>query len=192
MIEIPTFDVITPFAQDLRLVCPINAGSYNRGDLSYSITGSGVTQIILPWTPVSSAWVEVYVDDNRLLNPRLNSQLGAGAFENFNVTGNRIDFAIPHSGTIKVVCDSTPNIDSGGLIIPIKNIQGAHSVRASLYFEPVILTQPKFGYARLSTDRESMVYVPQTGFIGYDAFSYCIINNRGQHSRNRCVNISVK
>lgn len=50
----------------------------------------------------------------------------------------------------------------------------------SFYGEPVVLTQPKLGYVRMSLDRKQLVYVPFPNTTGLDSFSYTIMTQRGQ------------
>jgi len=61
----------------------------------------------------------------------------------------------------------------------------------ALYSEPVIITQPYHGYARLSADRKNIVYVPEVGYTGNDTFSWSMINQHGQIGDPKCVSISV-
>ena len=68
----------------------------------------------------------------------------------------------------------------------VKELQGI-----SLYTEPVIITQPQHGYARLSGDRQSIAYVPNVGYKGNDTFSWAMINQHGQISSPKCVQIKI-
>lgn len=68
----------------------------------------------------------------------------------------------------------------------IKELQGI-----SLYTEPVIITQPQHGYARLTGDRQSIAYVPSVGYKGNDTFSWAMINQHGQISSPKCVQIKI-
>lgn len=61
-----------------------------------------------------------------------------------------------------------------------------------LYSEPVIITQPYHGYARLTTDRKGIAYVPDLNYVGGDAFSWALINQHGQIGDPKCVYISVR
>lgn len=61
----------------------------------------------------------------------------------------------------------------------------------ALYSEPVIITQPYHGYARLSTDRKNIVYVPDVGYVGNDTFSWSMLNQHGQIGDPKCVSITV-
>lgn len=68
----------------------------------------------------------------------------------------------------------------------LKELQGI-----SLYSEPVIITQPQHGYARLSGDRQSIAYVPNVGYKGNDTFSWAMINQHGQIGAPKCIQIKV-
>jgi hypothetical protein len=62
----------------------------------------------------------------------------------------------------------------------------------ALYAEPVILTQPVHGYARLTTDRQSIAYVPNLNYVGNDTFSWSLITQHGQVGTPKCVYIRTK
>lgn len=66
-----------------------------------------------------------------------------------------------------------------------------HTEGIALYSEPIIITQPYNGYARLSTDRKSIAYVPRLGYVGNDTFSWAMINQHGQIGDPKCVTITV-
>ena len=68
----------------------------------------------------------------------------------------------------------------------------SHSEGIGLYSEPVIITQPYHGYARLTADRKGIAYIPNLNYTGNDAFSWALINQHGQIGEPRCVNISVR
>lgn len=62
----------------------------------------------------------------------------------------------------------------------------------SHYAEPVVLTQPLHGYARLSIDRKSINYTPFYDFKGYDSFSYTLITQHGQEGIPKNVYIRIE
>ena len=82
---------------------------------------------------------------------------------------------------------TTPGIISGFGNATVTKLQGI-----SLYAEPIIITQPLNGYARLTTDRKSIAYVPNVSFKGVDTFSWSMINQHGQIGTPKCVQITVK
>ena len=79
-----------------------------------------------------------------------------------------------------------PGIISGFGNATVKQLQGI-----SLYSEPIIITQPRYGYARLTTDRQSIAYVPNVNYKGFDTFSWSMINQRGQIGTPKCVQINI-
>ena len=66
------------------------------------------------------------------------------------------------------------------------------AISNGLYSEPVVLTEPMHGYARLSADRQSIVYVPNYKYVGMDTFSWTLITQHGQVGEPKCVYIRVK
>lgn len=60
-----------------------------------------------------------------------------------------------------------------------------------LYSEPIIITQPVNGYARLTADRQRIAYIPDMNYVGNDVFSWSMINQHGQIGVPKCVNITV-
>ena len=61
----------------------------------------------------------------------------------------------------------------------------------ALYAEPVIITQPVHGYARLTADRQSIAYVPNLNYVGNDTFSWSLITQHGQIGTPKCVYIKI-
>jgi hypothetical protein len=191
MFLVPNRDVIIPFGEDRFIRRAVNNLADMRGENRTIISCNNTTSVVLSFTPTCPDWVEIYKDGFRIMNSRVSSITGGTLYETFNVQGRTITFTQPMTGTIVVVCDTVARIQWNASIIQVDNVQGFKTARASLYIEPVIVTEPVNGYARLSTDRMSMVYLPKNGFVGDDSFSYCLINNHGQYSRNYCVNITV-
>ena len=60
-----------------------------------------------------------------------------------------------------------------------------------LYCEPVVLTQPLWGYARLTMDRRGLLYVPYKNFQGTDAFTYTLMTQHGQIGQPRVITVDV-
>lgn len=88
--------------------------------------------IILDFIPVSDLWIEVYLEEYRVINPHyLTKRTGAWPYEVFNVQGNKIFFNHPIKGNVKVVCDTITHTDAetsktpgvAGLHIDFQNIQ---------------------------------------------------------------------
>jgi hypothetical protein len=196
MVLVDNRRVVIPFLKDIYKEVAINNISIvSRGENRYvQIFNDAISQIALPFKILCEDWVEVYVDGKRLLNPRLYSNLGGTEYEKFNIVGQTLIFKESIFGEIAVISDTnvpTAEEEKAGVLIEIENAQGYKSKTISLYHEPVVMTPPEFGYARLSFDRKSILYVPYPGFSGMDQFNYCIINNHGQQSRNRCIRIKV-
>jgi hypothetical protein len=64
-------------------------------------------------------------------------------------------------------------------------------VESGLYAEPIVITQPVHGYARLSTDRRKIVYVPDVNFAGTDYFKWSMITQHGQIGDPICIEVTV-
>lgn len=71
------------------------------------------------------------------------------------------------------------------------NTQIHYRVGDSIYAEPIVLKQPLHGYARISKNRQNILYVPDKDFIGNDVFSYTLMTVHGQIGVPRCVHIEV-
>ena len=80
-----------------------------------------------------------------------------------------------------------PGIISGFGNATVTKLQGI-----SLYSEPIIITHPTHGYARLTADRQSIAYVPNANFKGFDTFSWSMINQHGQIGTPKCVQINIR
>ena len=82
--------------------------------------------------------------------------------------------------------------------INVTNVQGAKTVGlnpgdlyAGTFCEPMILSLPTNGFVRLTDDHLSLVYVPNQGFHGTDAFSYTVLTDRGQIAAPQCVYVTI-
>lgn len=84
------------------------------------------------------------------------------------------------------------NSASGVNSLGFYNTMIAARVGDSLYSEPVVLSQPNFGYVRLTADRTKMVYVPFPNFSGQDSFAYTLMTQHGQIGMPKCVYVEVK
>jgi hypothetical protein len=286
MIRIPNYNVVVPTVPELRLTGKRRLDpTGDRGELVHTFTATETTVVTLPWIPTASEWIEVYIDNIRLINPRITSALGGSLFEVYNLISNNIlQFTRPITGEVKIICDTKATHWWGSVIINPKNNQaefeyktlhdfnfydwpiiggsatgfnykiyyepgpkfesnsyvlvdnceptifnGNYQVKSStlgsvtfmantaarttmtksgkisgfgngtvkktvgisLYSEPVIITQPYYGYARLTTDRQSIAYTPNIGFIGVDTFSWALINQHGQIGDPKCVTIQI-
>lgn len=191
----------TGYVSNLRLVngsavyasTASTASTYDRGENYFSmIADENVNEINLPFKPLCTEFTEVYVDGIRLLNPRMFNVVGGTFFQSYNVSSNVVIFnSISVKGFIEVISDTKVVPEDDSVFINFKNAQGVNAVGLSLYCEPVVVTRPENGYARLSLDRKSLVYRPKINFNGIDSFSYCLINNHGQQSKVACIYIQV-
>lgn len=167
-----------------------------RGHEEQTVQLDNETEIILNILVINKAWVEVYLDGFRLIN--YTRDFGSTLLT-YNILEDRIVFSEPVTGSVRIISDNPDFSEgAGGLIIPVSNVQGARTVATgsgqhfgALHCEPVVLTQPAFGYARLTSDRLSIVYVPPVNFNGGDAFSYTVISDRAQIAEPKCVFIQV-
>lgn len=191
MIEVKNRRVVIPFLEDVEITVPKNTRTYDRKEQVFSTTSAEVYQITLPFTPLCTELTEVYEDGIRRINPRIERIPGGTSYSEYNVFGNTINFQNAISGDVKVVCETEPYPQYNVTTIEIDNAQGYLSVGISLFHEPVIITEPTNGYARLSFNRKELVYLPKMQFTGKDSFSYTLINNQGQFGNPRCVYVTV-
>lgn len=99
-----------------------------------------------------------------------------------------LDAAVPRIDDVPTKSYITkPGTISGFGNATVKQLQGI-----SLYSEPIIITQPRHGYARLTTDRQSIAYVPNKNYKGFDTFSWSMINQHGQIGTPKCVEINIR
>lgn len=201
MVLVENRRVVIPFIQDIYKEIIFNYNKYNREEFRTVVditTPTNTIQLPSTFKVLCEDWLEIYIDGKRVINPRVSSDFGGTNYEKFNVnieTG-LITFSANITGQVTVVCDSkvlNEGEDSYLLscIIPIQNAQGFKSAGISIYHEPVVMTEPENGYARLTFDRKSIIYVSNSYFVGTDQFNYCVINSHGQQSRNRCIRIKI-
>lgn len=193
MIEVPNWDVFIPYISDKNIKVKVPQTSIPRGESRGFILLNNETTAALPFVPMNPYWVQVFDETGfALVNPYIGAVLGGAVFETYNIVDNMIVFSTPRTGRFMVVCDQKPYHDPSALVIPIKNVQGSLSAKASLFVEPIIMTEPSFGYARLSEDRKSIVYKQTDLSATQDSFSYCLINNHGQYSNNACIYLTFE
>jgi hypothetical protein len=191
MIEVKNRRVVIPFVDDIQISVPKNLISYDRKENTFSGSFSGTFSISLPFAALCTELTEVYIDGMRKMNPRLYQQFGGTYHGEYNVFNSFIAFTNAISGDVKVVCETQPYPEPHVNVIQIDNTQGYLSAGISLFHEPVVVSEPANGYARLSFDRKELVYLPKLGFTGNDSFSYTLINNQGQFGKPKCVYITV-
>lgn len=207
MLEIPNCRFIHPYSIEMTIDVPANDG-LERDGITYPIIPARVTQyhsatlsnattLTLPWIPHVPQNLEIYVDGLRLVN--LTNDFGL-QYDNYKLNGDVITFENPVTGIVDIISDNrtVPYQVRDVYYVSFDNVQGTETVSpspdqtyAGTWCEPMIITQPQFGYARLSDDRTRIVYVPNQSFIGEDAFSYILVSQRGQTSTPKCVYINV-
>ena len=106
-----------------------------------------------------------------------NFQVKSSTPGSVSFTGNTANVAVIHS----------PGIIHGFAT----TYDWSKNVSTALYAEPVILTQPVHGSARLTTDRTAIAYVPDIYHAGNDTFSWALITQHGQIGDPKCVYIKT-
>jgi hypothetical protein len=102
-------------------------------------------------------------------------------FGKANVTGNTSPR--PATSTLGITQLKTEaNVYNAGLN---KRVGDSH------YSEPVVISQPMHGFARITRDRKSLSYTPFPGFYGRDAFSYTLLSQIGQAGMSKCIHVEV-
>lgn len=187
---------VQPFVRTIETTTDVLNFSLPRGHQEQTLQVDNALDVTLTIPVINRFWIEIYLDGFRLIN--YTRDFG-NTYLTYNLIGNQIIFSQPVTGSLRIIADN-PSFDdlAGGLVIPVNNVQGART-RATqpgqnylaLHCEPIILTQPVFGYARLTSDRMSIVYVPPLGFNGGDAFSYTVISDRAQIAEPKCIFIQV-
>ena len=195
MIDVPNFDPFTPYASDIWVRMPPNGGLDSRNEYR-AVVQIQNKRVLLPITPLCTEMVTVFDSSGvAVLNPKKRSKYGGWEYESFNASGNSVIFNLDSEFITQyeytLVVEQNPIHSTNGIVIPIENIQGKLIAKASLWNEPVVYHEPQFGYARLTLDRKSLVYIPRNGYVGSDSFSYCVINNHGHYSKNYCVYIEI-
>ena len=208
MININNCRTIIPPIDDMEITVPVNQTSdtfkqiLSRGELSFTYQMALTSQLQVPWKIPSAEMVEIYKDGIRIINR--STDFGETHLNppqlTYEIEDQLIIFNQPVAAEIKVICDQTiqPFVPDE-YIITIDNIFGGETLAptdeetyAATWCEPVICTQPYNGFARMSDDRKSIIYVPNPGYTGADAFSYTIITLRGQTAETKCIYITVE
>jgi hypothetical protein len=165
----------------------ITGGKFEAGQW-YSFSGTTPVKdsfIKLSVIPYNVYWVEIWLNGWRFLNtdnlkPR------------YIISGNgTIFFTEQVVGDIMVVIDTEPLQYFGANTLYSKEIQRDAFGPISLRSEPVLLTQPRHGYVRLSADRKFLVYVPNPGFTGKDTYNWTLMTQNGQLGAAKCAIITV-
>lgn len=208
MLLIPNCRFIHPFTEEIEVtVIPNDSNVADENNVKYpllpsrpanhySINALDTTTITLPWTPMVKAWVEIYLDGIRIIDITTDFELN---YNPYTIEENVITFTDSITGLVDVYTDTTidPWVRPANIIL-MDNIQGGDTTAtqpdqtyAATWCEPVVCAQPYNGYAKLSDDRKSIIYVPNQFFVGGDSFSYALMSQRGQLSKPVCIYITV-
>lgn len=196
---------VQPFVSVVDMVVPRLSSTASRGARIMYVDVNPeeedfepIKDIVLDPQPHNINWVEVWIDDFRLVNTTLDFGETHSAYE---VTADgvlKLETPLTEKCFVKIVMDGLFGYDLPENIITVSNRQGAKTKNTvegralvSYFCEPIILTQPVVGYARLTDDRKSIVYVPPANFDGYDAFSYTVYTDRGQLAEPKCVFVTI-
>lgn len=201
---------IIPPIDDIEITVPVNENKSSplyrvitsRGELRFEFTMALTNVLEVPWKIPSAQMLEVYKDGIRIINRSID--FGETHLDEpqltYEIVDRKIIFNQAIFGDMTVICDQ--RIEPTVLpeyVFSIDNIFGGETLApeedetyAATWCEPVICTQPYNGFARISDDRKAILYVPNPGYTGADAFSYTIITSRGQTAETKCFYITVE
>ena len=185
MVVTPTEYVSVPEVDDIDVGITKNfAHPAPRNAKFYNVTLTGSNVITLTVTPFNTSWVEVWHDGWRVVNTD-------PANPRYIVNGNQVILNDINTGPVLVVVDLSPLPYYGASIIRVNNVQHDQYGIASLFCEPIIMSQPENGYVRLTADRKSIAYVPNWKFVGTDTFLWTLMTQHGQMGQAKCAKITV-
>ena len=95
---------------------------------------------------------------------------------------------IPVTASTPRVASGTASVNALGYV----NTELRVAIGDSLYAEPLVLSQPSHGYAVLSNNRKNLVYVPNSGYVGFDTFGYTLMSQHGQIGMPKCVSVEIR
>lgn len=155
-----------------------------------------LTSVTLGDTPTHIRWVDVYLDGFRLFNSTLDFDQ---SYQTYELNGRDIVFKTPVTGQLQIISYRPwEYVMPEANYIRVNNVQGAKTkarnpgdLFTGTFCEPLILTLPQNGFVRLTDDHQDLVYVPESNFEGYDAFSYSVITERGQLADPKCVYVKI-
>lgn len=160
---------------------------------NYTVTGSNLNTVTLPFTPNSPETLELYLDGIRVL-------------DGYNVNGAVIKFTPPLAGKLECIDDDVfVDMNDKWLSVPLPNLLQSNDTQSTAYgtdrregqqvathAHPVCITQGAIGFARPSPDSEQLLYCPYYGMYGRDSITYAIKTDLGQLSDFRCIDIRVR
>lgn len=187
----PNLRFVKPLSKYMQL--RIRMFGRQRFAKTYSVTGSNLNSVTLPFTPWSAQTLEIYLDSVRVLS-------------GYNVNGAVVSFTPPLAGRLEFV-DDDELVDTGlkWLPVPLPNLLQSNDTQNTAYgtdrregqqiathAQPVCITQGALGFARPSPDNEQLLYCPYYGMYGRDSITYAIKTDLGQLSDFRCIDIRVR
>jgi hypothetical protein len=187
---------IQPFVSIVNLVVKKNVRNLQPSGVRKVVTLDNATEVDAGIQIPHVNLVSVYVEGFRLVNSTLD--FGA-TYSSYTISGSKVLFNNPVTGTVLILVElpfnqATPVENT----IDIVNVQGAKttsktpkSMLAATYCTPLILTQPQHGVAVLADNRQDIVYLPNSDYEGFDAFSYTVISDRGQTADPKCAYVKV-
>lgn len=131
---VPNHHVIVPRTQDISFVMTnkITKLGAERMANVFETHVTNVTQIFVPFQLVSVHWVEVYINDLRVINHRYPTEHTTGIpHETYNITSNSVIFSSSISGRVTVIQDTlikplpeyTTDPGLAGMVIDLDNFQ---------------------------------------------------------------------
>ena len=140
MLLINNHHVIVPKTQELSFFMAniVTGAGTERGAHEQTGTLSNSTEFLLDFQPISPDWLEVYIDNVRVVNPSYPTRMTAAApGEAYQLRNGRIVFSQPQTGNIRVISDTivnplpenTSNVSLRGLVIRFDNIQNYDTYR---------------------------------------------------------------
>lgn len=134
-------------------------------------------------------------------------------YEVYNIVGNKILFSSPITGYVTVVSDTQFTRSNFAKVIKIQNIHSLNTfvkrfnpgragsgttntqfkerIGDALYSEPVVLSQPRHGQAKLTMDRKNITYVPDSEYYGLDCFTYTMLTQHGQIGDPKVIYLEI-
>jgi Concanavalin A-like lectin/glucanases superfamily/GDSL-like Lipase/Acylhydrolase family/Interleukin-like EMT inducer len=157
--------------------------------------------------PISG--VVTVVADNTYLFPRNSVQIDFTNIQSLDYYRQRFnparyaagyDFAADPTTTFGVAAtgNSAPR-QANSVVMTTEVLASANVYNAGVYkrvgdshfAEPMVISQPQHGYARISPDRTSIVYVPFPDYAGLDSFSYTLLSQHGQAGMTKGIYVEV-
>lgn len=134
MLVIGNHQVLVPATQERSYFKANSITGPGTERLANVVTGTlnNQTEFALPFRPLSVDWVEVYINQLRVINPvYLTRHTAAVPTEAYTFRNGNIVFSQPQTGSITVISDTivnplpetTANVSLQGLIIEFDNIQ---------------------------------------------------------------------